>query len=200
MSLTAWPSAGVSVTSATAVLTGTPCLASRPAADARPSAPRATSPTAAPSAASASATANPMPRLAPVISAREPRRPRSTGSTLPAAAGTRWRRREPAAVLSRLHAGFGQAGCWWSMLVAGDKLMAYEPGAWLPEQIQEQLPMRQGRRGCASWTICCRPGAFGEAFDPAQGRPHRLLAPPVTVAHEHVLGEPGGQGQTNDVE
>src|SRR5215813_11666620 len=82
-SSTARPSAAVSVTSAAAVVTGTPCLASRPAAEARPSAPRATSPTDAPSAASASAMAKPMPRLPPVMSARAPRRPRSTTCTLP---------------------------------------------------------------------------------------------------------------------
>src|SRR5258708_10261793 len=45
-----------------------------------------------------------------------------------------------------------------------------------------------GRRRCASWTICCRPGAFGEVFDPVQGGPHRLL------------GEPGGEGQPDDLE
>src|SRR6266536_565640 len=82
-SSTARPSAGVSVTSAAAVVMGTPCLASRAAAEARPSAPRAMSPAAAPSAASASAMARPMPRLPPVMSARAPRRPRSIASTLP---------------------------------------------------------------------------------------------------------------------
>src|ERR1700683_2846593 len=39
-------------------------------------------PTAAPSAASDSATAKPMPRLPPVISARLPLSPRSTGKSL----------------------------------------------------------------------------------------------------------------------
>src|SRR5260370_41415217 len=56
-----------------------------------------------------------------------------------------------------------------------------------------------GKRRCASRAICC-PGGFGEVLDPAQGRPHRLLAAPVTVAHEHVLGEPGGEGQPDDLE
>src|SRR5215813_8664077 len=87
MSSTARPSAGVSVTSAAAEVTGTPCLANCSAAKASPSAPRATSPTSAPSAASASAMAKPMPRLPPVMSARAPRRPRSIPSTLPGPAG-----------------------------------------------------------------------------------------------------------------
>jgi hypothetical protein len=71
---------------------GTPCAVHRmpaplprsgEAAELGRQAPRATSPTAAPSAASASATANPMPRLAPVISAREPRGPMSTAARYP---------------------------------------------------------------------------------------------------------------------
>ncbi len=57
-----------------------------------------------------------------------------------------------------------------------------------------------GRRRRVSWAIWCRPGGFGEVFDPVQGRPHRLLAAPVTVAHEPVFGEPGGEGQPDDLE
>jgi hypothetical protein len=43
-------------------------------------------------------------------------------------------------------------------------------------------------------------GTFDEVFDLVQGCAYRLLAAPVAVAHEHVLSQPRGEGQPDDLE
>jgi hypothetical protein len=45
---------------------------------------------------------------------------------------------------------------------------------------------------------CCSRAVAGEVFGRVLGRPHRFLATPGTVVHDHALA-PGGDGQSDDL-